>query len=106
MVISLRKTQDHAVVAVCHGFFDIGNGVQLFFYCFGGDILPVHNHTVNGTNIREAPGLKSLILAEVPNGTLINTTGRVAVADGITWYEITLASGSDPGWIAGSMIGR
>ena len=51
-------------------------------------------------------GLKSLILAEVPNGTLINTTGRVAVADGITWYEITLASGSDPGWIAGSMIGR
>ena len=72
----------------------------------GGDILPVHNYTANGTNIREAPGLKSLILAEVPNGTLINTTGRVAVADGITWYEITLASGSDPGWIAGSMIGR
>ncbi len=56
-------------------------------------------------NVRENPGLSTAILATVPYGTQFNTTGRTAYADGIQWYEVTLLTGSDPGWVAGYLIG-
>ncbi len=56
-------------------------------------------------NVRENPGLSSAILATLPYGTQFNTTGRTSYADGIQWYEVTLATGSDPGWVAGYLIG-
>ncbi len=56
-------------------------------------------------NVRENPGLSAAILATVPYGTQFNTTGRTTYADGIQWYEVTLITGSDPGWVAGYLIG-
>lgn len=56
-------------------------------------------------NVRESPGLSTAILATVPYGTQFNTTGRTSYVDGIQWYEVTLATGSDPGWVAGYLIG-
>ncbi len=61
--------------------------------------------TAKNINVRENPGLSSAILATVPYGTQFNTTGRTSYADGIQWYEVTLATGSDPGWVAGYLIG-
>ena len=71
----------------------------------GGVIRTVENDAVNYANIRLAPGLDSKVLAKVKNGTKVNTTGRTVKADGYVWYEVTLVSGSDYGWIAGSLIG-
>ena len=71
----------------------------------GGVIRTVENDAVNYANIRIAPGLNSKVLAKVNNGTKVNTTGRTVKLDGYVWYEVTLASGSDCGWIAGSLIG-
>ncbi len=71
----------------------------------GGVIRIVENDAVSYANIRIAPGLNSKVLAKVNNGTKVNTTGRTVKLDGYVWYEVTLAGGSDCGWIAGSLIG-
>ncbi len=63
------------------------------------------NATSNGNvNVRAEPSLSAMILATVPKGTAFNTTGRTAYADGYTWHEVTLATGSDPGWVAGNLL--
>ena len=54
--------------------------------------------------IREEPGLDGRILATLPNGTKLETNGTKTVKDGITWYMVHLASGSDDAWIDGSRI--
>ena len=71
----------------------------------GGKIVEVKNDAVNYANIREQPGLNSTVLAKISNGTKLNTTGNKVKKDGYIWYEVTLATGSDVGWIAGSLIG-
>ena len=54
--------------------------------------------------VREEPGLDGLVLATLPNGTKLETNGTKIVKDGITWYMVHLASGSDDAWIDGSRI--
>ena len=71
----------------------------------GGVNVTVHNDAVNYANIRVAPGLDSKIIGRVDNGTKLITTGRKVTKDGYVWYEVQLATGSDDGWIAGSLIG-
>ena len=71
----------------------------------GGAIRTVHNDSVPYANVRETPGLKGTVAAKLANGTKVRTTGNKVKKDGYIWYEITLESGSDYGWIAGSLIG-
>ena len=71
----------------------------------GGAIRTVHNDAVSYANVRTAPGLNSDVVAQIPNGTKVETTGRSRTVDGYVWYEIHLVGGSDDAWIAGSLIG-
>ena len=71
----------------------------------GGAIRTVHNDAVPYANVRETPGLHGTVAAKLANGTKVRTTGNTVKRDGYVWYEITLAEGSDYGWIAGSLIG-
>ena len=71
----------------------------------GGAVVYVQNDAVDYANIRMEPGLDSLVLAKVKNGTKLITTGPKVKKDGYIWYQVVLATGSDPGWIAGSLIG-
>lgn len=70
----------------------------------GGAIMTVRNDAVNYANVRETAGLKGVVLARVPNGTKVRTTGKKIKKDGYTWYEITLLDGSDNAWIASSLL--
>lgn len=58
----------------------------------------VRGETQGGVNLRRAPGW-SEILAVVPNGTIVQWTGRRAAADGFSQVEVILPSGW-VGWIA------
>ncbi len=71
----------------------------------GGALRTVHNDSVPYANVRETPGLHGTVAAKLANGTKVRTTGKTVKKDGYIWYEITLASGSDNAWIAGSLIG-
>ena len=71
----------------------------------GGARVTVQNDSVGYANIRIAPGLSSEILAQVPNGTALIATGERVQKDGYLWCKVHLVSGSDDGWIAGSLIG-
>ncbi len=70
----------------------------------GGANAVVNNTTVDYANIREQPGLNSLILAQVKNGTKLVTTGKSVKKDGYNWLQVYLATGSDPGWVAESLL--
>lgn len=71
----------------------------------GGVTRTVHNDACGYANVRENPGLKSQVAAKIDNGTRVVTTGNKVTKDGYEWYEVTLESGSDYAWIAGSLIG-
>lgn len=71
----------------------------------GGVYRTVHNDTVGYANIRHQPGLGGKVAATVDNGTQLFVTGETVKKDGYVWYKVTLASGSDEAWIAGSLIG-
>jgi len=71
----------------------------------GGVLTEVQNTEFSGANIRETPGLDGVICATLTNGTKLETTGSSVEKDGIVWYQVSLASGSDYGWVAGSLIG-
>ena len=71
----------------------------------GGATVTVQNDSVGYAYIREAPGLNAPILASVKNGTKLVTLGQKVKKDGYVWYCVMLATGSDDGWIAGSLIG-
>lgn len=71
----------------------------------GGARRTVHNDARDYANIRHEPGLNGRIAAQVPNGTVLITTGDTVRKDGYIWYEVHLENGSDYAWIAGSLIG-
>ena len=61
--------------------------------------------TCSYTNVREEPGFKGTVCFKANNGTRVVTTGETIKKDGYVWYQVHLESGSDDGWIAGSLIG-
>lgn len=71
----------------------------------GGAIRAVDNPSAGYANIRYEPGMSGEIIARVDNGTLLKTTNKTVTKDGYVWYQVTLATGSDYGWISGSLIG-
>ena len=70
----------------------------------GGANVTVHNPTVDYANIREAPGLDSVVLCQAKNGTKLITTGKRVKKDGYIWCEVYLATGSDPGWVTKHLL--
>ncbi len=60
---------------------------------------------IDYVNVREYPGITAPVLATVPKGTQFDLTGNVQFADGYKWYEVTLTTGSDPGWVAAQLLG-
>ena len=71
----------------------------------GGVVTEVVNCPNSGANIRETPGLDGKVAAVLANGTQLELTGSSVEKDGIVWYQVHLATGSDDGWVAGSLIG-
>ncbi|MBQ9063925.1 MAG: SH3 domain-containing protein [Blautia sp.] len=71
----------------------------------GGVLTEVQHCENSGANVRMTPGLDGKVCATLANGTMLETTGSCVEKDGIVWYQVHLASGSDDAWIAGSLIG-
>ena len=71
----------------------------------GGVTRTVYNDSCEYTNIRENPGFGGTVCFKAANGTKLVTTEKNNKKDGYTWYEVHLESGSDNGWVAGSLIG-
>lgn len=53
-------------------------------------------------NLRSGPSTTNTILASLPTGTTGTVVGGPTAAGGITWYQISTASGT--GWVAGQYI--
>ena len=68
----------------------------------GGEYRTVNTGDYRNAAIRVAPGLNTEIIGSLPNGTVANTTGRFAHADGRNWAEINSPMW---GWIKGSILG-
>jgi len=62
-----------------------------------GDTFEV---TAPALNIREKPDRFSAILVEIPNGTIVEKTGRSSRDDrGSIWLEVKVYSGGITGWV-------
>ena len=53
----------------------------------GGNNYVVNTGDSRNAAIRVAPGLNSQQVGSLPNGTVANTTGNFAKADGRTWHR-------------------
>ena len=68
----------------------------------GGINYVVNTGDDRNAAIRVAPGLNSAQVGSLPNGTIANTTGNFAKADGRTWAQINYPV---YGWIKASILG-
>ena len=68
----------------------------------GGVYRVVNTGDERNAAIRVAPGLNTVIIGSLPNGTMANTTGNFVRADGRNWAEIDYPM---RGWIKGSILG-
>ena len=68
----------------------------------GGINYVVNTGDSRNAAIRIAPGLNSAQIGSLPNGTVANTTGNFAKADGRTWAQINYPVN---GWIKASILG-
>jgi uncharacterized hydrophobic protein (TIGR00271 family) len=55
-----------------------------------------------GANVRRQPGVTAIIAA-LPDGAIVQLTGRYEQAEGLPWSEVILADGR-VGWIAGAFL--
>ena len=68
----------------------------------GGEYRTVNTGDSRHAAIRSYPGLYAPVVATLSNGTVANSTGRFAYADGRNWAEIDYPV---QGWIKGSILG-
>ena len=68
----------------------------------GGEYRVVNTGDTRDAAIRSYPGLNAPVVATLPNGTVANSTGRFAYADGRNWAEINQPV---QGWIKGAILG-
>ncbi len=68
----------------------------------GGEYRTVDTGDWRDAAIRSYPGLNAQVVATLPNGTVANSTGRFAFADGRNWAEINYPV---QGWIKGAILG-
>ena len=68
----------------------------------GGIARIVNTGDYRDAAIRIAPGLSTMVIGTLPNGTMANATGRFVQADGRNWAEIDYPI---CGWIKGSILG-
>ena len=68
----------------------------------GGEYRTVDTGDWRDAAIRSYPGLNAPVVATLPNGTVANSTGRFAFADGRNWAEINYPV---QGWIKGAILG-
>ncbi len=68
----------------------------------GGEYRTVDTGDWRDAAIRSYPGLNATVVATLPNGTVANSTGRFAFADGRNWAEINYPV---QGWIKGAILG-
>ena len=68
----------------------------------GGEYRTVNTGDSRDAAIRSYPGLYAPVVATLSNGTVANSTGRFAYADGRNWAEINYPV---QGWIKGAILG-
>ena len=68
----------------------------------GGEYRTVNTGDSRPAAIRTYPGLNAPVIATLQNGTMANSTGKFAYADGRNWAEIDYPV---QGWIKGAILG-
>ena len=68
----------------------------------GGENRTVNTGDSRPAAIRTYPGLNAPVIATLQNGTMANSTGKFAYADGRNWAEIDYPV---QGWIKGAILG-
>lgn len=51
-----------------------------------------------GVNLRDAPGIESNIIGNIPDGQPVTLTGETAFVDGLNWVSVISPDG-DQGWV-------
>lgn len=72
-----------------------------------GDILIVNISSVEGLNVRDAPGLSTNVIATVPSGTRVRKLEGPTVVDDVPWVRGRIdREGAQPleGWMSQNFL--
>lgn len=71
-----------------------------------GEVLVITGVAEEGLNMRDAPGLKSNVIALLPNGTHVRKIDGPQMVDNVPWLHVraSLADGEHEGWVSARFV--